>query len=59
MAIRESTAAAKARIELLQGGRVGGLPAPVASTLMYAASILLVAAPLTLLLLAFAGFSPA
>ncbi|HET7800377.1 MAG TPA: M56 family metallopeptidase [Humibacillus xanthopallidus] len=59
MAIRESTAAAKARIELLEGGRVAGLPAPVASTLMYAASIVLVAAPLTLLVLAFAGFSPA
>jgi Zn-dependent protease with chaperone function len=59
MAIRESTAAAKARIELLDGGRVAGLPAPVASTLMYAASIVLVAAPLALLVLAFAGFSPA
>ncbi|TQM64787.1 M56 family metallopeptidase [Humibacillus xanthopallidus] len=59
MAMRESTAAAKARIELLEGGRVAGLPAPVASTLMYAASILLVAAPFALLVLAFAGFSPA
>ena len=59
MAMRESTAAAKARIELLEGGRVAGLPAPLASTLMYAASILLVAAPLTLLVLAFTGFSPA
>jgi Zn-dependent protease with chaperone function len=59
MAMRESTAAAKARIELLEGGRVAGLPAPLASTLMYAASIVLVAAPLALLVLAFAGFSPA
>ena len=59
MAIRESTAAAKARIELLAGGRVAGLPAPLASALMYAVSGLLVAAPLTLLVLAFAGFAPA
>jgi Zn-dependent protease with chaperone function len=59
MAIRESTAAAKARIELLEGGRVAGLPAPLASALLYAVSILLVAAPFTLLVLAFAGFAPA
>jgi Zn-dependent protease with chaperone function len=59
MAIRESTAAAKARIELLEGGRVAGLPSPLASALMYAVSVLLVAAPLTLLVLAFAGFTPA
>jgi Zn-dependent protease with chaperone function len=59
MAIRESTAAAKARIELLEGGPVAGLPGPLASTLMYAVSALLVAAPLALLVLAFSGFSPA
>jgi Zn-dependent protease with chaperone function len=59
MAIRESTAAAKARIELLEGGRVAGLPGPLAATLMYAASVLIVAAPLALLVAAFAGFSPA
>ncbi|HET7800888.1 MAG TPA: M56 family metallopeptidase [Humibacillus xanthopallidus] len=59
MAIRESTAAAKARIELLEGGRVAGLPGPLASALMYAASVLIVAAPLALLVAAFAGFSPA
>ena len=46
MAMRDSTAAAKARIELLEGGRVAGLPVPVAATGMYAVSaVLLVAAP--------------
>ena len=59
MAMRESTAAAKARIELLEGGPVAGLPGPVASTAMYAASVLLVAAPIALLALAFSDFSPA
>ena len=59
MAMRESTAAAKARIELLEGGPVAGLPGPVAATAMYAASVLLVAAPIALLVLAFSDFSPA
>jgi Zn-dependent protease with chaperone function len=59
MAMRESTAAAKARIELLEGGPVAGLPGPVASTAMYAASVLLVGAPIALLVLAFSDFSPA
>jgi hypothetical protein len=57
MAIRESTADARARIELLEGGPVAGLPGPLAEALMYAVSALIVAAPLALLTLAYAGFS--
>ncbi|WP_404390829.1 M56 family metallopeptidase [Humibacillus xanthopallidus] len=57
MAMRESTADAKARIELLEGGPVAGLPGPLAEALMYAVSILIVAAPLALLALAYSGFS--
>ena len=57
MAIRESTADARARIELLDGGPVAGLPAPLAAALMYAVSALIVAAPVTLLALAYSDFS--
>jgi Zn-dependent protease with chaperone function len=57
MAIRESTADARARIELLDGGPVAGLPAPLAAALTYAVSALVVAAPVTLLALAYSGFS--
>ena len=59
MAMREGTADAKARIELLDGGPVLGLPAPLASAVLYAVSILLVGAPVALLALAFADFAPA
>ncbi|MDN5768640.1 MAG: M56 family metallopeptidase [Humibacillus sp.] len=47
-----SVSDARLRIELLEGGRVIGLPNAVASGLMYAASGLLVAAPVALLLAA-------
>lgn len=57
MAIRESTADARARIELLEGGPVAGLPGALAATLMYAVSALIVAAPVALLALAYSGFS--
>jgi len=57
MAIRESTADARARIELLEGGPVAGLPGALAATLMYAVSALIVAAPVALLGLAYSGFS--
>ncbi len=59
MAMRESTADARARIELLEGGPVAGLPGPLAATLLYAVSALIVAAPVALLALAFSGFSRA
>jgi Zn-dependent protease with chaperone function len=48
MAMRESTADARSRIELLDAGRIAGLPPAVTATAMYAVSILLVAAPLAL-----------
>jgi len=57
MAMRESTADARARIELLEGGPVAGLPGPLAGALLYAVSALIVAAPLALLALAYSGFS--
>ncbi len=57
LAIRESTADARARIQLLDGGPVAGLPAPLAAALTYAVSALIVAAPVTLLALAYSGFS--
>ncbi|WP_323097259.1 M56 family metallopeptidase [Intrasporangium sp. YIM S08009] len=57
MAIRESTHVAKARIELLDADRIVGLPAGVVGVGMYAAGVLLVAAPLALYGLAIAGFA--
>ncbi|MCU1537198.1 MAG: peptidase Ste24p [Humibacillus sp.] len=59
LGIRETASDAAARLALLEGGPVGGLPQGAASTLLYAVSTLLVTAPLTLLVLAFADFSPA
>jgi hypothetical protein len=57
MAMRESTADAKARIELLDAGRIAGLPPAVTATAMYAVSILVVAAPLALFALGIADFA--
>ncbi|OFE18463.1 peptidase M48 Ste24p [Humibacillus sp. DSM 29435] len=52
-----SASDARQRIELLEGGRVFGLPNVVASGLIYTASGLLVAAPVALLLAALATTS--
>jgi Zn-dependent protease with chaperone function len=57
MAMKESTSDARARIDLLDGGRVGGLPPAVTATAMYAVSILVVAAPLALFALGVAAFA--
>ncbi|MER7070636.1 hypothetical protein [Terrabacter sp. NPDC000476] len=48
MAMRESTSAARARIDLLDARTVAGLPVAVAAAGMYAVSAVLVVAPLTL-----------
>ena len=48
MAIRESTHAAKARIELLDADRIGSLPTGIVGAGMYAIAVLLVVAPLAL-----------
>jgi Zn-dependent protease with chaperone function len=56
MAMGSTPSAAKVRIGLLAPERIGGLPVPVASALMYAFAALLVAMPVTLLTMAFAGF---
>ena len=52
MAMRESTADARARIELLDADRVAGVPVPLAAAGMYAVSVALLAAPLALFALA-------
>jgi len=57
MAMRESTADARARIELLDAGRIAGLPPAVAATGMYAVALLLVAAPVALFALGVAEFA--
>ena len=57
MAMRESTADARARIELLEGGPVAGLPGALAAALMYAVSALDRGRPVALLALAYSGFS--
>ncbi|GAA5029604.1 M56 family metallopeptidase [Terrabacter aeriphilus] len=57
MAMRESTSAARARIDLLDARTVAGLPVAVAAAGMYAVSALLVVAPLTLFALAVAGLT--
>jgi Zn-dependent protease with chaperone function len=57
MAMRESTADARARIELLDAGRIAGLPHAVTATAMYAVSLLLVVAPLALFGLGIAEFA--
>jgi hypothetical protein len=56
MAMGSTPSAAKVRIGLLAPERIGGLPVPVAAALMYAFAALLVAMPVTLLTMAFAGF---
>jgi Zn-dependent protease with chaperone function len=59
MGIRESASDAVARLGLLEGGRVGGLPPTAAAANLYAVSALLVAAPVALLVVALGSFSPA
>ena len=57
MAMREGTSDAKARIVLLDPGRIAWLPPVVAAGGMYAASLLIVAAPLALFALGIAEFA--
>ncbi len=56
MAMGGAPSAAKVRIGLLEPNRILGLPIPVASPLMYLFAAALVAMPVTLLSMAFAGF---
>lgn len=56
MAMGSTPSAAKVRIGLLAPDRIGGLPVPVAAVLMYAFAAVLVAMPVALLAMAFAGF---
>ena len=56
MAMGSTPSAAKVRIGLLEPARIWGLPVPIASALMYVFAGLLVAMPVTLLSMAFAGF---
>jgi Zn-dependent protease with chaperone function len=56
MAMGSTPSAAKVRIGLLEPARIWGLPLPIASALMYVFAAVLVAMPVTLLTMAFAGF---
>lgn len=56
MAMGSTPSAAKLRIGLLQPARIWGMSVPLASALMYLFAAVLVAMPITLLAMAFAGF---
>lgn len=56
MAMGSTPSAAKVRIGLLEPARIWGLPVPLVSLIMYAFAAVLVAMPVTLLTMAFAGF---
>jgi Zn-dependent protease with chaperone function len=56
MAMGSSPSAARVRIGLLEPARIWGLPVPLVSALMYLFAAVLVAMPVTLLTMAFAGF---
>lgn len=56
LAMGSTPSAAKVRLGLLEPVRVWGLPAPVMSVVMYVFAAVLVALPITLLAMAFAGF---
>ncbi|WP_347354402.1 M56 family metallopeptidase [Intrasporangium sp.] len=56
IAMSGAASVAKVRISLLEPTRIWGLPVPVASALMYLFAVLLVALPIMLLSMAFAGF---
>lgn len=56
LAMGSPPSAARVRIGLLESARIWGLPVPVASALMYVFAAALVAMPVTLLSMAFAGF---
>jgi beta-lactamase regulating signal transducer with metallopeptidase domain len=56
MAMGSTPSAAKVRLGLLEPARIAGLPIPVASALMYVFAAAVVAMPITLLAMAYAGF---
>jgi Zn-dependent protease with chaperone function len=56
LALGSSPSAARVRIGLLEPARIWGLPVPLVSVLMYLFAAALVAMPITLLSMAFAGF---
>lgn len=55
LAMADTASDARLRLDLLESGPVLGLPAPVAGAVLYAVSLALVAGPVVLLALAWAG----